>query len=40
MSENEIEKKEDKFEKKTKKLPELKYEEGEKRHENEGGKEA
>ena len=40
MSENETEKAQDKFERKIKKQPELKYEEGEKGHEDEGGKDA
>jgi hypothetical protein len=40
MTENETEKAEDKFERKTKKLPELKFESGEKGHENEGGQDA
>jgi hypothetical protein len=40
MIENEKEKSEDKFETKTKNLPELKFENGEKGHENEGGQDA
>jgi len=40
MTQNEREKVEDKFENKTKKLPALKFEDGEKGHENEGGHDA